>query len=185
MKALITLVMGFLLSVSVYANDFAAAVGFRSNSADAVTAGVDVSSKAGLSAGVIGFFDLASQFQIRSGFLYTQRNFEVGQSGGTKYETNFGYVDIPVTAMYRFADYAGAFLGPVLALNVSKDCKAPNGCGTENPDSMSLGLQFGASFKFASQLGAEVYYETIPSTFWKDNLKDARAVGANLLFTFE
>ncbi len=185
MKALFTLVMGFLLSVSVYANDFAAAVGFRSNSADAVSTGADVSSKVGLGAGVIGFFDLASQFQIRSGFLYTQRNFEVGATGGTKYETNFGYVDVPVTAMYKFADYAGAFLGPVLALNVSKDCKAPGGCGTESPDGMSLALQFGASFKFAPQLGAEFYYESIPSTFWKDNLKNERAVGANLLFTFE
>jgi hypothetical protein len=184
MKALFTLVMGFLLSTSVYANDFAAAVGFRSNSADAVTAGNDVTSKTGFGAGVIGFFDLASQFQLRSGFLYTQRNFGLGLTGGTDYDTNASYVDIPVTAMYRFADYAGIFAGPVAALLVSKDCKTPGGCST-SPEGMDLGLQFGASFKFASQLGAEVYYETIPSTFWKDAMKNARAVGVNLLFTFE
>jgi len=185
MKALFTLVMGFLLmSTSVYANDFAAAVGFRSNSADAVPVGADVTSKASFGAGVIGFFDLASQFQLRSGFLYNQRNFGIGATGGIDYDTNAAYVDIPVTAMYRFAEYAGIFAGPVAALLVSKECKAPGGC-TTSPESMNIGLQFGASFKFASQLGAEVYYETLPSTFWKDYMKNARAVGVNLLFTFE
>jgi len=184
MKALISLVIGILFSFSVYANDFAAAVGFRSNSADAVAVGEDVASKTSFGAGVIGFFDLASQFQIRSGFLYNQRNFAIGVTGGTEYDINAAYVDIPVTAMYKFADYAGAFAGPVLALLASKECKAPGGCGT-SPEGSAVGLQFGASFKFAPQLGAEIYYETFPSTFWKDKMKNARTVGANLLFTFE
>lgn len=183
-KSTATLMLGMLISFSASANDFAAAVGFRSNSADADFVGGDVTSKTGLAAGVIGFFDMASQFQVRSGFLYTQRNFGLGFTGGTSYDTNAAYIDIPVTAMYKFADYAGAFAGPVVGLLASKECKAPGGCST-SPEGMLIGLQLGASFKFAPQLGAEIYYESVPSTFWKDAMKNARTVGANLLFTFE
>ncbi len=182
--ATITLLLGSLIGLSAQANDFAAAIGFRSNSADAVNSGVNVSSKSGFGLGVIGFFDVAQSLQVRSGFLYNQRNFAIGANGGTEYDINASYVDIPVTAMYRFAEYGGVFAGPVLALLASKECKAPGGCST-SPESMNIGVQFGASFKFAPQLGAELYYEMLPSTFWKDYMKSARTVGANLLFTFE
>lgn len=186
MKALITLVMSFLVSTAASANDFAAAIGFRSNSADAVTAGATVNSKTGLGAGVIGFFDIANNFQLRSGFLYNQRNFSV-TAAGLDTDRNLAYVDIPVTGMYRFADYAGVFAGPVLGLLASKECKAPSGatCPTDNPQSSIFGIQFGVSFKFAPQLGGEVYYETVSGEFWKNGLENARTVGANLLFTFE
>jgi hypothetical protein len=184
LKSALTLTVGTLISFSASANDFAAAIGFRSNSADAVTVGADVTSKTSLGAGVIGFFDMGDSFQIRSGFLYNQRHFGLGATGGTDYETNAAYIDIPVTAMFKFADYAGAFAGPVLGLLASKECKVPGGCAT-SPESTLMALQFGASFKFAPQLGAEIYYETVPSTFWKDAMKNARTVGANLLFTFE
>jgi hypothetical protein len=183
MKALITLVMTCLLSLGAFADDFAVAVGVRSNSADAVPTGATVSSKTGFGAGVIGIFDIAPKFQGRTGFLYNQRNLTF-KAASTDEDVNLAYIDIPVTAMYRFADYAGAFAGPVLALLASKDCKVTGGC-PKDPESMSLGLQFGASFKFAPQMGGEVYYETIPSEFWKDIAKNAKTVGFNLLFTFE
>lgn len=182
MKALFSLSMVLLMSFAASANDFAAAVGFRSNSADAVNAGVTTSSKTGFGAGVIGFFDMSEKVQIRSGFLYSPRDITI-KSGTTEYDMNAAYIDIPVTAMYRFADYGGAFAGPVLGLLASKNCKIP-GC-TDNPSGTVLGLQFGVSFKFAPQLGAEFYYETIPSEYWSKHLENMRTVGANLLFTFE
>lgn len=181
MKTLITLLAALCVGVSASANDFAAVLGFRNNSADAVNAGVTTASKSGIGAGVLGFFDLQGALQGRVGFIYNQRN--IG-AGNPEYDYNASYVDIPVTAMYKFADYAGAFAGPVLAMLASKECKNPGGC-TESPEGMSVGLQFGASFKFAPQLGAELYYEMIPSTYWKDSFKNMRTVGVNLLFTFE
>lgn len=181
MKTLISILTVMLVSFSASANDFAAVVGFRSNSADAVTAGVNTSSKTGIGAGVLGFFDLQGALQGRVGFIYNQRNIAAGTP---EYDYNASYVDIPVTAMYKFADYAGAFAGPVIAMLASKECKAPGGCST-SPESMSIGVQFGASFKFAPQVGAELYYEMIPSTYWKDTFKSMRTVGVNLLFTFE
>jgi hypothetical protein len=187
MKALITLVMSFFVGASAFANDFAAAVGFRSNSADSAAAVGTVDSKTGFGAGVIGFFDLGTNFQLRSGFLYNQRDV-TGTLGTTEFDLNSSYVDIPVTAMYKFAEYGGAFIGPVLGLLASSECKSTvaGACtGLKKPDSTLLGLQFGVSFKFAPQLGGEFYYEMIPSEYWKDALKDAKTVGVNLLFTFE
>jgi hypothetical protein len=186
MKAIITLVMGFLLSFSASANDFAAVVGFRSTSASAagpVTAGVDIGAKNGYGVGVLGFFDMAANFQIRSGFLYNTRDVNV-KTALVDFDMNAAYVDIPVTAMYKFAEYGGFFAGPVLALLASKDCKQTGGC-TKDPEATALAFQLGASFKFAPQLGGEVYYEILPSEYWKDNLKDIKTVGVNLLFTFE
>lgn len=186
MKMILTILTTTMLSSFAFASDFAAVAGFRSNSADAVTSGVTINSKSGLGAGVLGFFDLAGALQGRMGFLYNQRNLS-GKAGTTEFDVNLAYMDIPITAMYKFADYAGMFAGPVVSLLASKEVKS-NVSGfelTNSPEGMNIGLQFGASFKFAPQLGAELYYESFPSAIWKDGIKNVRTVGVNLLFTFE
>ncbi|MEZ0392005.1 MAG: outer membrane beta-barrel protein [Pseudobdellovibrionaceae bacterium] len=184
MKAFITLVMGFLISVGASANDFAAAIGFRSNSADIAipnATGVSVKSKTGFGGGVLGFFDMTQSIQMRTGLLYNQRDVKI-DDGVTDYDMNAGYVDIPVTANFKFADYAGFFAGPVLALLAQKDNKLGN---SKDPEAMSVAFQLGASFKFAPQLGAELFYEVMPSEYWDKTLKNLKTVGANLLITFE
>ncbi|PIS10658.1 MAG: hypothetical protein COT73_08295 [Bdellovibrio sp. CG10_big_fil_rev_8_21_14_0_10_47_8] len=188
MKALFSFFTVALLFVSnaAWAGDFAVAVGFRSNSADADVSGYTITSKTGYGLGAIGFFDVGNQLQVRSGFLYNQRNYTLTQTGVPDKDLNMSYVDIPVTAMYKFADYAGAFAGPVFGLLASKECKASGGCSSvENPSSMVVGFQMGASFKFAPQMGGEIYYEIIPTKFWKNLAENARTVGANFLITFE
>ncbi len=185
MKAILTIITSLLVSASAFANDFAAVLGFRSNSADAVSTSVSTSGKTSFGLGVVGIFDLSGPLQGRAGFIYNQRNFSASVSS-TEVEYNMSYVDVPLTLMYRFADYAGAFAGPVVGLLASKECKSTvsNTCSS-NPESMITGFQLGTSFKFAPQMGAELYYEVIPSTFWKDSFKDMKTVGVNLMFTFE
>lgn len=185
MKAILS-VLVLMIGQMAIANDFAAVLGFRSNSADAVTSGVNVNSKTSFGLGVLGFMDLNEALQFRSGFLYNQRNYQTSV-GTTETDLNIAYVDIPVTLMYKFADYAGVFAGPVVSLLASKECKVSGGtCSiTKDPESMVLPIQFGVSFKFAPQMGAELYYEMTSSDFWKDTLKNSRTVGANFLYTFE
>ncbi len=186
MKKALSILVATILSSSAFASDFAAVAGFRSNSADAASTGVTMNSKSGLGAGVLGFFDLVGDLQGRMGFLYNQRNVG-GKTAASEFDLNLAYMDIPVTAMYKFADYAGMFAGPVVSLLASKEYKSnvSGGEPANSPEGMNVGLQFGASFKFAPQLGAELYYETFPSTIWKDAVKNVRTVGVNLLFTFE
>ncbi len=187
MKALLIWTLSLIVSSAALANDFGLALGVRSNSADAPSgSGATVSTKTGFGVGAIGFFDISGKLQGRTGFLYNQRNY-TATTFGMDVDINLAYVDIPLTAMYKFADYAGVFAGPVLALLASKECKVGGGsCSfSNNPESSNIGLQFGASFKFAPQLGGEFYYETIPTKFIKGDLENARTVGANLLITFE
>jgi hypothetical protein len=182
MKALLSVVVAFLMGSSAFAySDFGVALGVRSNSADAVTSGDSVDSATSFGAGVEGFFEMAPQFDIRAGFLYNQRKFSL-TSGGVSNDITLSYIDIPVTAEYKFADYAGVFAGPVIGLLASKD---KSGTWAKNPSSMVLAWQLGVTFKFAPQLGAEVYYEILPSKFADPYLENAKTVGANLLITFE
>jgi hypothetical protein len=186
-KIALTLVFGTLMSVAAEARDFAVSVGARTNSWDISPAGAGSGSgKTGLQAGVLGFIDIGTGLQFRSGFLYTQRLFTATASGFES-EYNFSYFDVPLTIMYKFSDFGGVFGGGVLALNSGKSCSG-TGCSTEGVKSSLVGFQFGASFKFAPQMGGELYYESIPGDIQSANGtagKDAKSVVANLLFTFE
>lgn len=183
------IILGFLIMLSSHvamANDFAAVLGFRSNSAEHDSAAVSVGTKTSFGAGVLGFFDMSESIQVRSGFIYNQRHY-TAKVGTFETDYNLAYADIPVTLMYKFADYGGAFIGPVLSLLASKECKnsAPSCTFTKDPTSMIVPIQFGVSFKFAPQLGAEIYYEMISGELWENGLKNSKTVGANLLVTFE
>lgn len=169
------------VSVSAQANDFAVVLGFRSNSAETNVAATSYDATTSFQAGVLGFWDYTDLLGLRGGFLYTQRNFNT--SGAPSTEVKLGYFDVPMTLTVKISDYARFFAGPVLALNVSKKTSA--GFVGKSPESASIGLQLGASFKFAPQFGAELFYEMLPGRIWTDGLKDAKSVGANLLITFE
>lgn len=191
----LTLVALAALSISAVAsaNDFAVVAGFLTNSADKAssTSTVNMSGKIGYQFGVLGFIDLNGPLAFRSGFLYSQRNYT---STVNSQDTDFklAYFDIPATLMYKFSDYGGVFGGIVLANNASKECVAPSGstCVTDGVKSSLIGYQFGASFKFAPQMGAQFYYEMLPgniqdSSSVTSGIKDGKSVVANFMFTFE
>lgn len=189
-RLFVSVLMVLSFAIPAQANDFAVVLGFRSNNADVVdipaNTGSTAKSSTSFQAGVLGFFDFTEVIGMRAGFVYAQRNYIIeNATTETKFKT--GYFDIPATFTYKIADYARIFAGPLLALNVSDDCEVSGGVCTvtKSPESMSLGLQLGASFKFAPQFGGEIYYELIPSEFWKDGLENSKSVGANLLVTFE
>ncbi len=194
MRHLIIGLLTSIVTVSAFANDFAAVLGFRTNSWDtSVTSTTSSGSgKAGLQAGVLGFIDLAQAVALRTGFLYTQRKYSVTVGTSTT-DFDFAYFDVPATVMYKFSEYGGIFGGAVLALNASKSCTVSSGtCDTNGVKSSLIGLQFGASFKFAPQMGAELYYEMISGDAYSSTSgtttsvgKDPKSVVANLLITFE
>jgi hypothetical protein len=182
-----TIILTFTASIAV-ANDFAAVLGVRTNSWDysQTGSGASASGETSFQLGVLGFVDVAAAMQFRTGFLYTQRTF-TASAGDIKATFTHSYFDIPATLLFKFSEYGGVFGGAVLALNASKSCSG-GACSTVGVKSSLVGYQFGASFKFAPQLGAELYYEAIPGTIQTDgsnSFKDSKSVVANLLFTFE
>jgi hypothetical protein len=182
--------LSLIVANTAAANDFAAVFGILTNSADRVstTSTASVSGKVGFQAGVIGFIDLTGPLSFRSGFLYSQRTYTTTVASlDTDYK--LAYFDIPVTLMYKFAEYGGVFGGVVLANNASKECSTA-GCSTDGVKSSMVGYQVGASFKFAPQMGAQFYYEMLPGNIQDSStavvgLKDGKSVVANFMFTFE
>lgn len=179
-KLLFALLM--VAGLAAQAQDVGIVLGMRSDNADSDDSAVKITGKNSFQGGAIAKFDLKDKWQIRSGFIYTQRAFEVG-TPGSKLTTDFKftYFEVPANLLYKFSDYGGAFVGPAIAFNVSKDCGAGTCSGV---NSSPLFLQLGASFKFAPQLGAEIYYEMGLSKL-ADHVTSPKAVMANILITFD
>lgn len=176
-SALLVIMFAMTASAANY-TDMALEIGIRSQNGDVT--GAETNAKMGYQFGLTAAFPVAEKFSFRSGLLYTQKNIEV-ESGATKRDFKFTYVDIPLTGLFKFADYGGIYAGLNLSLNLDDDCGAGN---CSNVESMTTPFIFGATFKFAPQLGGNVYVETLSGDV-ADNVKDFTAVGANLMITFD
>lgn len=158
--------------------DYAVEVGVRQQSADVEGASAD--SQMGMQFGVTANVPVSGAVNFHTGMLYTQRNILVKTPGGDS-KVEMSYLDIPVTLMYKFEEYVGVYAGVAVALNLDK--KAEHGT-VEDVKSPLMPLLLGVSFKFAPNFGANLYYENASGEAAKF-LKDYRAVGVNLMVTFD
>ncbi len=185
LSALLTL--GLISSAAMADVDYGLEVGVRSQSGDADGTGSTTTSQTAMQFGGIIHYPISGGWHIRSGMLYTQRPLVIKTGGSTvENKVTMTYLDVPIAAMYKFEDYAGIFGGVSLGLNLDKSCDAP-GCVVTDVKTPIIPFIFGASFKFAPHVGATIYFESYGDTVAKsppDNLKNYRAVGANLLITF-
>lgn len=165
-----------------HAQDIAIAVGLRSDSADAEVASVKVNSKSNWQLGGIAFFDVNGPWKARTGFMYSNRIYDVNTGNATTSgDYRMTYFDVPAGMMYKFSDYGGAFAGAVLALNVSKSCPGATCSGVK---SSPVGFQLGTSLKFAPQMGVDLYFESISGNLM-DGIQNSKAVCADFLFMFD
>ena len=187
------LALFLISSMSIFsvarAADFGIELGVRSQSADTGAVGFTADSKTDFQLGGIGHFPISGPLNIRSGLLYTSRNVDLTYktAGVTSTGTlTLTYFDIPVQALYKFEDYGSVFAGPVISFILDKKCELSNSntCTVTSAKSLLLPLQLGATFKFMPQMGATIYFETIPGDV-ADNFGNYRAIGANFLFTFD
>lgn len=195
------LLMGFFVlsfSTIAAAADFGLELGFRqqSGSVDDMT-GASTKSQVGYALGLSAFIPFQGPLGLRTGLMYTQRPLSVEADspivGDAK--VNLSYFDVPVTLAYKFEDFASVFGGVVLALNLENGVSTSGAfTGGKLADTKSIvtPIVFGASFKFASQLGATVFFETIPGDVTsfndgvtKHGVNGYRAVGANLVFSYD
>lgn len=176
-----------LMSMGIAAPAFADAdygleVGIRQQSGKVDSATETSESKIGYQFGATVHIPVSGAFYLRSGMLYTQRPLiSKTNSTGAKNEIAMNYLDVPVALMYKFEDYAGAFIGLSLGLHLNSSVETGQ---IQDEKSPLIPIILGASFKFAPQLGATIYYESASGEAAK-GLKDYRAVGANLLITFD
>lgn len=153
--------------------------GIRQQSASSNVAGESVNTEMAYQFGLVGAFPMSEKLLFRSGFLYTQRPI-VAKMGVVETKYTYNYFDIPVTVLWKLNDFGGVYAGVNVALIASADC---TGC-TGSPDkSGSMPLVIGGTFKFAPNFGIDVYYEAMNKV--SNRFEEARAVGANLLITFD
>lgn len=169
--------LGMMSSVAMADIDYGLEVGIRQQSGDAD--GGSTKSQMGLQFGATAHFLISGPLHLRTGMLYTQRPLVVEGTPDNKISMN--YLDIPVALMYKFEEYAGVFAGVSLAMNLDKTADVGPVTDVKSP---LLPILIGASFKFAPNLGVALYYESASGEAAK-NLKDYRAVGANLMITFD
>lgn len=170
-------VLGLSASTALADIDYGLEVGIRQQSGD--VDGISTKSQMGMQFGATAHFPISGPLHLRTGMLYTQRPLVLEQSPDNKVTMN--YLDVPVALMYKFEEYAGVFAGISLGLNLDKNADAGTVTDVKSP---LIPFLIGASFKFAPNLGATLYYESASGEAAK-NLKDYRAVGANLMITFD
>lgn len=181
MKALVLSLLSLVFISSAHAADTGIELGIRQQSGE-VDGNASAKSQTGFQAGGVAAFQISGPWHVRTGLLYTQRPL-VSTLAGSDTKVSMTYLDIPVAAMYKFEDYAGVFAGVSVAMNLDSSCD--NGCTkVQDVKSMYVPLILGATFKFAPQLGATLYFETGSGEVAR-GLKNYRAVGANLLITFD
>lgn len=185
-RILVLLALIFGLSSVANAQEFALSGGFRNNNADTNIALARAEPTNGIQFGALGFFPLISPFVFRTGFLYTQRYSEITYTNGNHTEVNFAYMDIPLTFMLKLGDYAGVFAGPILAINQSSDCIDSDGtsCKALQVKSSIMPLVVGVNFKFAPQMGGELFAEFYSGDL-AQGLSNMKAMGGNFVFYFE
>lgn len=176
MKALLALITGLSMSVPVFADiDYGFEVGVRQQSAE--VEGADVDSQINTQFGISAHVPMSGAWHLRTGMLYTPRNFKVTDTLTTlETKVEASYLDVPVALMYKFEEYLGIYGGVVLALNVDKK-------GLNKVESPLMPFIFGATFKFAPNFGANVYFEKSGKA--AEGLDSTTAVGANLMITFD
>ena len=154
--------------------------GFKWSSMDADGSG-STKQSLGYQIGASGTFDFATSFAIKSGLFYNERPFKISNGFLSDTTGKITYFDIPVLLMFKFEDYAGVYLGPSISIKMSDEISS--GSLTNVKDTV-IPITIGGQFKFAPNLGVNVFFEAVSGQL-ADGLKNSRAVGANLLVTFD
>ena len=159
--------------------------GMQSTKFKADTAGSDVDGVAGYYAGILGFIEAGDDSYFRTGVFLSQRKFESDLGANSTLEGTLTSLDIPLTYMFMFSEYAGVYGGLKLGLNMSDDCSISNSAATCDADAESLyyAADVGGHFRFVPNFGLEVDFNMGLSDIAKDvKLETALAVGLFYLF---
>ena len=154
--------------------------GFRWSSADLKNS-TSNKQTLGFQIGGSGVFDIATNFAIKSGLFYTERAFKNSFGAMTEVTGKITYFDIPLLLMFKFEDSAGVYVGPAMSFKMSDEVSQ----GTlKNIKSSVVPILVGGQFKFAPNMGVNIYFESVAGAL-ADDLENSRSVGANLLVTFD
>lgn len=196
MKNLLLSLMTLAFGQSVFAatvipvySDFGIEAGIRQQSGSAGSTQTTTSQN-GYQFGAAGFIPFGgAEFGLRTGLMYVSRPLSISNdstvaSGDAK--INMTYFDIPVALAYKFTEAGYLFGGVSLAINLDSRVDSASGALSStkitNVKTPLIPILLGVNFKFTPEWGASLFFESGGDV--ADNLKNYRAVGANLTFSF-
>lgn len=158
--------------------------GFRQQNGDVDNA-KGISPQTAFQFGGTAAFELSGPLFFRTGLFYTQRPLKAtSKATDGELEFRMNYFDVPVTLLYKINDFAGVYGGLIVATNLEKTWKhAGTSVDAQDVKSPTLPFVMGAQFKFHPEMGVNLYYEMAGDV--AKGLSAYKAVGANLMFTFE
>lgn len=178
MKKYVAMISIVLFSSAALAVDMGLGGGFRTNDADSTT-GATVDGQGRLQYGGIVWLDVADKITLRTGFMLSAMEYEIG----TTQEVKLAYLMVPATIMFKIEDYGGIFAGANIGLKVKDDCSSTSCQGVE---STIIPITFGGMYKVAPQVAIEVFYESLSGKLLSSpGLEDATSAGVNILFTLD
>lgn len=181
MKTIVSLILAFAMPVmAANYTDAGVEVGFRQQNGSVNTTGADEKAKTGFQLGVSGAFPISDSLSFRTGMFYVEKSIKV-ETATTSDDLKFTYFQVPATLMFKFMENAGGYVGVNIDVNLSDDCGSSN---CKDVKSLTTPLVLGTAFKFAPQLGANVFFESGSGEVAK-GVKDFKAVGVNLIIAFE
>lgn len=179
----------FFHRIAVAAEDYGFFLGFRSQSGDFNTNSNNTKSAVGYQLGAIGSLELGESLFFRSGFSYVERPLKISTdlpSTGDA-DIKLSYFEIPLTLSYKFEDYASVYAGIGLSVRLQDSVSGSGSLSSlkvMDIKSIIMPIILGTEFRFAPQMGANLFFETIPGEVAKD-FKNYRAVGANFILFFD
>jgi hypothetical protein len=188
MKKMFLFLVSMIVSVaaSAAASDYGVIAGFRSQSGDVTDTTVSTSSGTGYQLGLTASFPLSGDLNFRTGFMYVERPIKISVTAAptNTADIKLTYFDLPATLSYKVADYAAIYGGLIIGMNLSKTYSGTGVFATgtvTDVKSMITPIVLGAAFRFAPQIGADVFFESFGSDM-ASGYKNYRAVGANFVY---
>lgn len=116
----------------------------------------------GVTFGTLLFGDWTPSVGYRTGIYFTQRVTTISV-GPANAHFNIGYLDIPLTVMYRLNEKYGVFAGAVPAIKTSSDCTGfmtiCNADFVAEANLQAFGAQAGFNFRLGGIWSAELIYD--------------------------
>ena len=188
MRFVLLMVFPALFAFQVQAAEISVEGGFRQQSGSTSISNESVKSQTGYQLGATALFPLKDSWLLRTGLFYVQRPVSLQDdvsSGEAK--LSMSYFEVPVAIAYHIEGYAHLFLGTALSTRLNSNSSTSGtltGYKLTQEKDMVTPLLVGASFKFASDVGATLFFETISGDVAKD-ISGYRAVGLNIFFTID
>lgn len=190
MKNILYIIISVFISSAAFAQamDYGLIVGFRSQSGDISTSGASVKSAVGYQLGAISNIKFHDMFGLRTGLMYVERNTKFSYDAtAAEADAKLTYFDIPLNLAIKFEDYASVYVGVNLSMNLSNSLSGSgywSGSKFTDVKSMVMPFTLGADFRFAPQIGANLFFESISGEL-AAGVKNYRAVGANFIYYFD